>query len=82
MARPVIASDLGGPVETVEQGVTGWRVRPGDPDALARALGHALGLSPDEAAALGRRARAAVQRGYTTAAMQEATLAVYRELVG
>jgi glycosyltransferase involved in cell wall biosynthesis len=82
MARPVIASDLGGPVETVEQGVTGWRVRPGDPDALACALGHALGLSPDEAAALGRRARAAVQRGYTTAAMQEATLAVYRELVG
>ncbi len=82
MGRPVIASDLGGPVETVEQGVTGWRVKPGDPDALARALDHALGLAPEEAAALGKRARAAVQLGYTTAAMQDATLAVYRELLG
>ena len=82
MARPVIASDLGGPVETVEQGVTGWRVKPGEPEALARALDHALSLSAEQAAALGSRARAAVQRGYTTAAMQEATLAVYRELLG
>ena len=32
MGRPVIASDLGGPVETVEHGVTGWRVPPGDAD--------------------------------------------------
>ncbi len=82
MAKPVIASDLGGPVETVADGVTGWRVKPGDPAALARALDHALGLPPEERAALGARARAAVRRGYTTEAMQEATLAVYRELLG
>ncbi|MDB5373384.1 MAG: glycosyl transferase, partial [Belnapia sp.] len=42
MARPVIAADLGGPRETVEQGVTGWRVPPGDPAALATAIGAAL----------------------------------------
>ncbi|MBV9654598.1 MAG: glycosyltransferase family 4 protein [Acetobacteraceae bacterium] len=82
MARPVIASDGGGPTETVQEGVTGWRVAPGDAGALARVLDHALGLPPDEAAALGRRARAAVQAGYTTAAMQRATLGVYRELLG
>ncbi len=36
MARPVIATDHGGAVETVEHGVTGWRVPPGDADALAQ----------------------------------------------
>ena len=43
MARPVIAADLGGPRETVEEGVTGWRVPPGDPAALAAAIGPRAG---------------------------------------
>jgi glycosyltransferase involved in cell wall biosynthesis len=42
MRRPVIASDLGGPVETVEHGVTGWRVPPGDAGALATAIEQVL----------------------------------------
>jgi glycosyltransferase involved in cell wall biosynthesis len=81
MARPVIASDLGGPTETVEHGVTGWRVPPGDADVLAAAIGHALALPVAERIAMGARARAAVLRGYTVAAMQAATLAVYDELL-
>jgi glycosyltransferase involved in cell wall biosynthesis len=81
MERCVIASDLGGPTETVEQGVTGWRVPPGDPAALAEAISRVLALSPAERAAAGARARAAVLAGYTTARMQAATLAVYRELL-
>ena len=81
MGRCVIASDLGGPTETVEQGVTGWRVPPGDPVALAEAIGRVLAMTPAERAAAGARARAAVLAGYTTARMQAATLAVYRELL-
>ena len=81
MERPVIAADLGGPVETVEHGVTGWRVKPGDPAALAGAIDHALALPVDERRALGARARAAVLTGYTTRAMQDATLDVYEELL-
>ncbi|MFC0409445.1 glycosyltransferase family 4 protein [Roseomonas elaeocarpi] len=81
MERPVIASDLGAPRETVEQGVTGWRVAPDDPAALAAAIGQALALPEAERQAMGRRARMAVEARYTTAAMQEATLAVYRELL-
>jgi glycosyltransferase involved in cell wall biosynthesis len=77
MGRPVIASDLGGPVETVAHGETGWRVPPGDPAALAEAIDAALALDDDARAALGQRARAAVLRHYTTSAMQEATLDVY-----
>ena len=81
MARPVIASDLGAPRETVAEGVTGWRTPPGDAAALAEAIGKALALPPAERAALGARARAAVLSGYTTAAMQAATIAVYREVL-
>jgi glycosyltransferase involved in cell wall biosynthesis len=82
MGRPVIASDLGGPVETVEDGVTGWRVPPGDPVALAAAIDRALAQTPEERAALGARARASVLAHYTKQAMQEATLGVYAELLG
>jgi glycosyltransferase involved in cell wall biosynthesis len=81
MGKPVIASDLGGPVETVEHGVTGWRVPPGDPAALAAAIDAAMALDAAERAALGQRARAAVLRHYTTSAMQEATLDVYEALL-
>ena len=79
MGRPVIASDLGGPVETVRNGETGWLVRPGDPAALAAAIGVALDLSPAALAALGQRARALVP---TVRAMQDATLDVYEAVLG
>lgn len=81
MRRPVIASDLGGPVETVAPGETGFLVAPGDAAALALMIDRILSLSEDERRALGDRARAAVERDYTIAAMQAATLAVYREVL-
>jgi len=81
MGRPVIASDLGGPVETVEHGVTGWRVPPGDAAALAAAIELVLALPAADRAELARRARGAVLLNYTVAAMQAATLAVYEDLL-
>ena len=80
MRRPVIAADLGAPRETVEEGVTGWRVAPGDPAALARAIAHALSRPAAARAAMGEAARRMVLARSTTRAMQDATLAVYREL--
>jgi glycosyltransferase involved in cell wall biosynthesis len=82
MRRPVIATDHGGAVETVDHGLTGWRVPPADADALAAAIQHALALSDAERQQLGSRAREAVRQSYTTGAMQQATLDVYRELLG
>jgi glycosyltransferase involved in cell wall biosynthesis len=78
MGRPVIASDLGGPVETVRQGETGWRVAPGDAEALAAAIGVALDLDAAARVALGERARASVP---TVRAMQDATLDVYEAVL-
>lgn len=82
MGRPVIAANLGGPVETVEDGVTGWRVPPGDAAVLAGTIERVLRLPEQDLAALGDRARAAVLRGNTVAGMQAATLDVYREVMG
>jgi len=82
MARPTIATDHGGAAETIEHGVTGWRVPPADPGALAAALDDALVLPADERAALGARARASVAAHYTVQSMQAATIEVYREVLG
>jgi glycosyltransferase involved in cell wall biosynthesis len=81
MGRPVIAADLGGPVETVEHGTSGWLVPPGDADALAAAIEHALALPPDDRRLLADQARAAVLQGATVGAMQDATLEVYRAVL-
>lgn len=81
MERVVVASDLGGPRETVEDGLTGFRVPPGDPAALAAALARVLAMPSEDRAAMGARARAAVLGRCTTARMAAATLAVYRELL-
>lgn len=81
MARPVVAADLGGPRETVTEGVTGWRVPPGDPVALAERLRSVLAMPEGARAAIGQAARASVLRHNSTAAMQAATMDVYRELL-
>jgi glycosyltransferase involved in cell wall biosynthesis len=82
MGRPVIATDQGGPSETVEHGVTGWLTRPGDPDALAEALEDALSMDAEARMALGDRARASVLERYTVQAMRDATLDVYEAVLG
>lgn len=78
MARPVIASDLGGPVETVRHGETGWRVTPNDPAALAGAIAQVLDAPASMLAEMGQRARNAVP---TVRAMQDATLDVYESIL-
>jgi glycosyltransferase involved in cell wall biosynthesis len=81
MGRPVIATDLGGPSETVRAGVTGWLTRPADVDSLAWALQDALSMDAESRMALGDRARASVLNGYTLQAMRDATLDVYEAVL-
>jgi glycosyltransferase involved in cell wall biosynthesis len=81
MERPVIAANHGGAAETVFDGETGWRVTPGDAGALGEVIAHVLRLSAEERAALGARARSSVLTQFTTAAMQQATLNVYGEVL-
>ena len=86
MGKPVIASAHGGAQETVidleaqpEDG-TGWLTPPGDAEALAAALGHALVLNATDRTAIGERGRANAIARFSRATMCRATLAVYAEL--
>jgi glycosyltransferase involved in cell wall biosynthesis len=82
MGRPVVATDHGGTRETIVPGVTGWLAAPGDPAALAAAIGEALALAPAEQAVFERRARAHVAAsGYTCEKMCGRTIDVYEELL-
>ena len=77
MGRLVLAADHGATRETVEEGVTGWRVPPGDPQAWADALDRALSLSPEARAAMGQAGMARARRLYSVEAMCAATQEVY-----
>ncbi|SDT88208.1 glycosyltransferase family 4 protein [Stappia sp. ES.058] len=85
---PVIATDLGAAPETVltppevaEDRRTGWRVLPGDTDAMAHAIGSALALEQSAREALTARAAAHVTELYSLEAMCARTLAVYDRLL-
>jgi glycosyltransferase involved in cell wall biosynthesis len=56
LSKPVIASAHGGPLDIVQDGVTGFLTAPGDPGALALRIGGLLD-SPADASRLGERAR-------------------------
>jgi glycosyltransferase involved in cell wall biosynthesis len=81
MGRPVIVSGHGGAREIVVDGVTGWLTPPADSSALAEALARALDLPLAERQHLAAAAIAHVRAHYTKAAMAEATIAVYEELL-
>jgi glycosyltransferase involved in cell wall biosynthesis len=78
MARPVLASSMGAPAETVIHGQTGWLAPPGDIEAWTAALETALAAEPEALAAMGRAARERVRGLYSLDAMCEATFSVYR----
>ena len=75
--RPVVATDIGGNREVVEDGVTGLVVPPRDPRALAAALDRLL-RDPEGARRMGETGAVRVRERYGRRRMVEATLAVYR----
>jgi glycosyltransferase involved in cell wall biosynthesis len=78
---PVVASDVGGVAELVEDGSTGCLVARGDVDGLAARLGELLGSS-ELRLLLGKQGRMRYESEFTFERMYESTLASYREVVG
>lgn len=76
---PVIASDVGGVREAVEEGVTGTLVARGDEAGLTRALTSLL-TSADRRAAMGAEARRVYEERFTVERMLGGVWAAYAEL--
>ena len=79
-ALPVIASDVGGLHEVVEDGRTGIIVPPANPEKIAAAI-RPLAESDELRTRMGAAARARVVENYSMEKMAARTLALYRESV-
>ncbi|HEV2620229.1 MAG TPA: glycosyltransferase family 4 protein [Acidobacteriaceae bacterium] len=76
----VVATDVGGNSEAVEDGVTGLLVPTEDPSALASAISRLI-LNPAELCAMGAAARAAVEEKFTTEVMMRRITDTYAQLL-
>ena len=78
--RPVVATEIGGIPDIVDDGETGRLVPIARPDRLAEALNELL-AAPDRAAALGREGRRRTLARYTPQVHVERLIAVYRAVL-
>ena len=79
-ARPVVATRGGGPLEIVQEGVTGFLVPQGDPRAMAEAVVRLL-RDPDLARRMGAAAREDVARRFDAREAARQVMSVYDDLL-
>ncbi|MCP5361602.1 MAG: glycosyltransferase family 4 protein [Hyphomicrobiales bacterium] len=81
MGCPVVATALGGALETVQDGKTGWLVDAKRPEAMAEALKTALTMDASARAAMAHAARTHVEKYFSMHQMCGKTLELYYELL-
>lgn len=64
MAKPLVATDVPGCREVVDEGVNGFLARVRDPEDLARAMARMATLTPVERARMGAASRAKMEREF------------------
>jgi len=77
---PVVATDVGGTPEVIDDGETGLLVAQGDAGATSAACLR-LAAEPDTARRLGEHASLVVRERFSIASMVAGTLAVYRQVL-
>jgi glycosyltransferase involved in cell wall biosynthesis len=78
--RPVVATDVGGIREMVDDGRTGLLIQPGDVEGLSRALAE-LASDPERARAMGEAGRKKVEEEFGEEACVSAVLRLYGDLL-
>jgi glycosyltransferase involved in cell wall biosynthesis len=81
LAKPVVATAAGGPLEIVDHGATGLLVPPSDPGALAAALRNLI-LDPGTRTAMGQHGLRRFRDHFTADRMAAETLSLYRRVLG
>jgi glycosyltransferase involved in cell wall biosynthesis len=79
VGTPVVATNVGGPAELIDDGVTGLLVPPGEPARWSAAVGWILG-HPERAHEMSRKASVVAHRRFAPNAHSAAMLAVYASL--
>lgn len=82
MGKIVVASDIGGTLDTVVDGKTGKLFKSNDAQSLADALDWALNLSAAEAEKIGKAGIKNVRDNFTKQIMCGKTIEVYKEVLG
>jgi L-malate glycosyltransferase len=77
---PVVATDVGGNAEAVQDGISGFIVPAEDPAALSEAILRLL-ANPVEAEAMGAAGKSLAAEKFTTEAMMNAIVGTYRNLL-
>ncbi|MGH3072982.1 MAG: glycosyltransferase family 4 protein, partial [Gaiellaceae bacterium] len=77
--RPVVATDVGGVPEVLEDGVTGLVAEPGRPGGLARGIAALLG-DAERAAGMGRAGRDVARERFSREQMAAATAEIYERI--
>ena len=80
MGKPVVASRLGGPIEIIQDGETGFLVPPGDPEKLGRRIIELL-TTPSLAQRLGNNARVQAAARFSPAAHARLVEQVYEDVL-
>ena len=81
MGKIVVASDIGGSMDTIQDGITGKFFKSGDSQSLADALDWALTLNDKEKQKISAAAIKNVREHFTKQIMCDKTIDVYREVV-
>lgn len=81
MGKIVVASDIGGSLDTIQDGITGKFFKSGDSQSLADALDWALTLNDKEKQKISAAAIKNVREHFTKQIMCDKTIDVYREVV-
>lgn len=81
MGAPVIAAGHGGALEVIDEAVAGRLAAPGDAPDWRQAVEAMVSLSEGERARQAKAGRSRITSHFSAAALQSATLRVYRELL-
>lgn len=81
MKRMVVATSIGGSLETIIDGETGWLVDPKDIDKFAETIDMILNMSAEERNKRGEVAREHIVNNYTTENMCKETINLYDEIL-
>lgn len=80
MGKPVIATNIGGPPEVIEDGRTGFLVPPGDPVALSEKIALLI-REPERRRAMGKAAREFVVANFSLEGDSRRLEAIYEEIL-